>query len=255
MLRINNLNVSVDNKVILEGLDLSVDSGQIVFIMGKNGCGKSTLAQALMGNPQYTASGSVIFKGQDLLEMSISERSNNGLFVSFQHPVEISGVNLMTYLKEIINTNRISNGLDKLKSREILDLVKNNMKLLNWDESFLKRNLNEGMSGGEKKKCEILQMLCLNPDLVILDEIDSGLDVQALADICTIVVKSSFENRSQNMDTNSSQSLIIITHNPRILDFIIPDKVIVIDYGKVARIGDYTLAQDIFVNGFDKNIN
>ena len=111
------------------------------------------------------------------------------------------------------------------------------------------------MSGGEKKKCEILQMLCLNPDLVILDEIDSGLDVQALADICTVVVKSSFENRSQNIDTNRSQSLIIITHNPRILDFIIPNKVIVINGGKVARIGDYTLAQDIFVNGFDKNIN
>ena len=254
MLRINNLKVSVKDKVILEGFDLSVDSGQIVFIMGKNGCGKSTLAQALMGNPQYTVSGSVLFKSKDLLEMSISERSNNGLFVSFQHPVEIAGVNLMTYLKEIINTNRISNGLDKLKSREILDLVKSNMKLLNWDESFLKRNLNEGMSGGEKKKCEILQMLCLNPDLVILDEIDSGLDVQALADICR-VIKSSFENRGQNMDTNSSQSLIIITHNPRILDFIIPDKVIVIDGGKVARIGDYTLAQDIFVNGFDKNIN
>ena len=254
MLRINNLKVSVDNRVILEGFDLSVDSGQILFIMGKNGCGKSTLAQALVGNPQYTASGSVIFKGQDLLEMSISERSNNGLFVSFQHPVEISGVNLMTYLKEIINTNRISNGLDKLKSREILDLVKSNMKLLNWDESFLKRNLNEGMSGGEKKKCEILQMLCLNPDLIILDEIDSGLDVQALTDICT-VIKSSFENRIQNMDANSSQSLLIITHNPRILDFIIPDKIIVISGGKVDRIGDYTLAQYIFVNGFDKNIN
>jgi Fe-S cluster assembly ATP-binding protein len=244
MLNIHNLEVKVDDKIILSDINLQIKEGQILFLMGKNGSGKSTLAQAIMGNPSYNYFGQMILGDKDLLQLPMNERSNRGIFVSFQNPVEVSGVNLTTYLKEIINTNREANyeskGQNKLSAREVLDLVKAKMELLNWDNSFLKRNLNEGMSGGEKKKSEILQMLLLDPTLIVLDEIDSGLDVKALGEICSVV--KSF--------LNLTKSLIVITHNPKILDYITPDQVVVLDSGKIKLVGESALAKQVFDSEF-----
>ncbi len=240
MLTIHNLEVTIDEQIILTDINLEVGSGEIIFLMGKNGSGKSTLAQALIGNPNYSYSGNIQFQNQDLFQLEMHERSNQGIFVSYQNPVEVAGVNITTYLKEIINANREANGKNNLGAREILELVKAKMQLLKWDNSFLKRNLNEGMSGGEKKKSEILQMLLLDPKLIVLDEIDSGLDVQALGEICSVI--KSF--------LNQDKSLIIITHNPKILDYIIPDKVVLLESGKIKLIGKSELAKQIFDSEF-----
>jgi Fe-S cluster assembly ATP-binding protein len=242
MLEINNLQVKVKNqdKTILSQINLEVKSGEVVFLMGKNGSGKSTLGQVIMGNPNFESSGSIYFDGKEISELSNFERSQAGIFVSFQHPIEIKGVSIVNYLKTIINKHREATNINKLSSREVLELVKSKLELLNWNKDFLKRDLNYGMSGGEKKKSEILQMLVLDSKLVILDEIDSGLDIDAMEIIFNIVKEF----------INKDKVIIIITHNSNILKYIKPNKVIVLNNGKIEKIGKSSLVEEIFKNGF-----
>jgi Fe-S cluster assembly ATP-binding protein len=226
MLKIKDLKIEVGNKTILQNVNLEFAAGEIVSLSGPNGSGKSTLAQALIGNPEYNCNGKVIFKKQNLLKLEPSERSNSGLFVSFQHPTEIPGVSLVTYLKEIINSKREFDQLPKLTAKEILEKIKGVLKLLDWDESFLKRNLNEGMSGGEKKKSEILQMLLLDPDFVVLDEIDSGLDSKALEVICSAI--KSFVTKQK--------TLVIISHNQKIFELLKPNRILKVENSTIKEV-------------------
>jgi Fe-S cluster assembly ATP-binding protein len=243
LLEIKKLKVNVGEKEIIKSLDIKVNHGEVHVIMGPNGTGKSTLANVIAGKEGYEIlSGEINYKGKDLKEMSMDERGRAGIFMSFQHPVEIPGVNWSSFLKAAINAGKKERGEPELDALEFLKSLKEKAKLLSIDENFFKRSVNEGFSGGEKKKFEILQMLMLNPELVILDEIDSGLDVDALKVVASNV----------NKYRNADNAIIIITHYQRLLDHITPDHVHIFQDGRIVKSGDQSLAKKIEKEGYDE---
>jgi Fe-S cluster assembly ATP-binding protein len=242
MLTIKNLHATVDGQEILKGLDLEVPEGEVHAIMGPNGSGKSTLAHVLAGRPGYTVTtGSVHFKGRDLLALSPEERAREGVFLGFQYPVEIPGVNNVYLLKAAVNAARAHRGEPEVDAFEFLTLVREKMRLMRMDESMLSRGVNEGFSGGEKKRNEILQMLVLEPSLAVLDETDSGLDIDALKIVAHGVNTLRAPNRSQ----------LLVTHYQRLLEHIVPDRVHVLVKGRIVRSGDRTLALELEQRGYD----
>ena len=241
MLKIDNLRASVGGKRILRGIDLEVRPGTVHAVMGPNGSGKSTLASLLAGRDGYTVdSGSVTFRGQDLLDMDPEIRAREGLFLAFQYPVEIPGVTMMYFLREAVNSIRRHRGEPELAAGDFLRLARKKIRPLNIDPSMLKRAVNEGFSGGEKKRCEVFQMSLLEPCLGILDETDSGLDIDALK----IVAKGVNDLRGQD------RSFVVITHYQRLLEYIVPDFVHVLADGRIVESGDRTLAQDLERHGY-----
>jgi len=241
MLTINNIHAAVEDKVILRGLDLHIGPGEVHAIMGPNGSGKSTLANVLAGRPGYaTTEGSITYQGEDLLSLSPTERALRGLFLSFQYPVEIPGVMNIAFLKAAYNARRKAQGLSECDAMEFLSVVKNNMKEVGLDQDFIYRSVNADFSGGEKKRNEILQMCVLNPSLIILDEIDSGLDVDALTIIGNAVSRM----------RDKTRSFIVITHYQRLLDYIQPDFVHILQGGRIVKSGDRTLALTIEESGY-----
>jgi Fe-S cluster assembly ATP-binding protein len=242
MLNIENLHVSVGDKPVLNGLDLHIPTGEVHAIMGPNGSGKSTLAHVLAGRPGYqVTAGKVTFDGLDLLALEPEERAHEGVFLGFQYPVEIPGVNNVYLLKAALNAARKHRGLQEVDAFEFLGLVREKMKLMKMDESFLSRGVNEGFSGGEKKRNEILQMLVLEPKLAVLDETDSGLDIDALKVVANGV----------NTLRSPERSVVLVTHYQRLLDYVVPDHVHVLVRGKIARSGDRTLALELEKRGYD----
>ena len=242
MLNIKDLKVTVENTPILKGLDFAVGSGEVHAIMGPNGSGKSTLGHVLAGREEYQVTGgSVEYLGQDLLEMEPEERAREGLFLAFQYPVEIPGVNNTYLLKAALNAVRKHRGEPEVDAVEFLQLIKQKMKIMDMDESFLSRGVNEGFSGGEKKRNEILQMLLMEPKLAILDETDSGLDIDALKVVADGV----------NALRSEDRSIVLITHYQRLLDYIKPDHVHVLSGGRIVKSGDHTLALELEKHGYD----
>jgi Fe-S cluster assembly ATP-binding protein len=242
MLKIDNLQVAVGDNKVLNGLTLEVPTGEVHAIMGPNGSGKSTLAHVLAGRPGYTVTaGSVTLDGKDLLALAPEERAHEGVFLGFQYPVEIPGVNNVYLLKAALNAARTHRGLPEVDAFEFLTLVREKMKLMKMDESFLSRGVNEGFSGGEKKRNEILQMLVLEPKLAVLDETDSGLDIDALKVVANGV----------NTLRSPDRSVVLVTHYQRLLDYVVPDHVHVLVRGKIARSGDKTLALELEKRGYD----
>ena len=242
MLEIKNLHVSVNNNKILKGLNLSVNKGEIHTIMGPNGSGKSTLAQVIAGRKEYKVNkGSIIYSNKKLLELSADERAKQGIFLAFQYPVEIPGISTTNFIKTAVNKIRESKGKKSLDAVSFLKIMKEKMKIVKINQTLLSRSINEGFSGGEKKRNEIFQMAMLDPKLAILDETDSGLDIDALK----IVAKGVNKLKSKDNAT------IIITHYQRLLDYIIPDYVHVLIDGKIAKSGDKNLAQELEKKGYD----
>lgn len=242
MLNILDLHVRVDNKAILRGVDLQVRAGEVHAIMGPNGSGKSTLANVLAGRDGYEVSqGSVAFEGQDLLELAPEERACAGIFLAFQYPVEIPGVNNVYLLKAAVNAIRKSRGEAELDAVEFLGLVKQKMKLVRMKEELLNRSVNEGFSGGEKKRNEIFQMAVLEPKLAILDETDSGLDIDALKIVAEGV----------NSLRNQERAIVLVTHYQRLLDYIKPDRVHVLSNGRIIKSGGPGLALELEQKGYD----
>jgi Fe-S cluster assembly ATP-binding protein len=242
MLNIENLHVKVDGKEILKGLTLTIPTGEVHAVMGPNGSGKSTLASVLAGRPGYEiTAGSVTFQGRDLLALAPEERAREGVFLGFQYPVEIPGVNNVYLLKAAVNAARKHRGLDEVDAFEFLSLVREKMRLMRMEESMLSRGVNEGFSGGEKKRNEILQMLVLEPRLAILDETDSGLDIDALKIVANGV----------NTLRSPERSLVLVTHYQRLLDYIVPDHVHVLVKGRIVRSGDKSLALELEKRGYD----
>ncbi len=242
MLKITKLHASVDGKEILQGLDLEVAAGEVHAIMGPNGSGKSTLANVLAGRDGYEVTGgSVRYQDQDLLGLAPEERAREGVFLAFQYPVEIPGVNNAYLLKAALNARRKHRGEPELDAFEFLALVKDKMKLMHMDESFLNRGVNEGFSGGEKKRNEILQMAVLEPKLAVLDETDSGLDIDALKIVAGGV----------NSLRHPDRSIVLVTHYQRLLDYIEPDFVHVLSAGRIVRTGDKNLALELESRGYD----
>ncbi len=242
MLSIRNLAVTVEGKPILNGLNLEVGSGEVHAIMGPNGSGKSTLAHVLAGRPGYTISaGEVRYLGRDLLALAPEERARLGLFLGFQYPVEIPGVNNVYLLKAAVNALRKPQGLPEVDAFDFLALVREKMQLMHMEDSFLSRGVNEGFSGGEKKRNEILQMLVLEPRLAILDETDSGLDIDALKVVAAGV----------NSQRSPERSCVLVTHYQRLLEYVVPDYVHVLVRGRIVRSGDRTLALELERRGYD----
>jgi len=242
ILQINNLSAGVEGKQILKGVTLTINAGEVHAVMGPNGSGKSTLASVLAGRDGYTITGGeVIYCGQDLLELAPEERARAGVFLAFQYPVEIPGVNSTYFLKAALNEVRKHRGESELDAMEFLTLVRERMKLLELKDDLLKRSVNEGFSGGEKKRAEIFQMAVLEPKLAILDETDSGLDIDALK------VVSNGVNKLQTKDN----AQLVITHYQRLLNFIVPDFVHVLVDGRIARSGGKDLALELEAKGYD----
>ncbi len=241
MLKVNNLTVNVDDKQILNGMSLEVLPGEVHAIMGPNGSGKSTLAHVLAGREGYEVTGGEItFDGQNLLELSAEERACAGIFLAFQYPVEIPGVNNMYFLTAALNAVRKHRGLDELDAMDFLELVKEKVKILHMKESLLQRSVNEGFSGGEKKRNEIFQMAVMEPRLGILDETDSGLDIDALKDVAAGV----------NAVRSDDRAIIVITHYQRILNYIVPDHVHVLSGGRIVKSGGRDLALELEKAGY-----
>jgi Fe-S cluster assembly ATP-binding protein len=242
MLTIKNLGARVEGKQILNGLNLEVKPGEVHAIMGPNGSGKSTLASVLAGRENYEVTGGeVIYEGKDLLELSPEERAQAGIFLAFQYPVEIPGVSNATFLKEALNSIREANGKGKLDSKDFLLLMKEKMALVHMDKTMTQRSVNEGFSGGEKKRNEIFQMAMLEPKLCIMDETDSGLDIDALKIVAQGV----------NSLRNKERSFVVITHYQRLLDYIVPDFVHVLYNGKIVKSGKKDLALELEKKGYD----
>ncbi len=242
MLSIKNLHALAGEKQVLNGLDLEVGAGEVHAIMGPNGSGKSTLAQVLAGREGFTVTGgSVTYNGKDLLEMAPEQRARAGVFLAFQYPVEIPGVNNVYLLKAGLNAIRKHRGESEMDAFEFLTLVREKMKLMQMDESFLNRGVNEGFSGGEKKRNEILQMAVLEPALALLDETDSGLDIDALRVVANGV----------NSLRRPDRAIVMVTHYQRLLDYIEPDQVHVLYEGKIVKSGDKSLALELEKRGYD----
>jgi Fe-S cluster assembly ATP-binding protein len=241
MLRIENLHVRSGNREILRGIDLSIDAGQVHAIMGPNGSGKSTLARVLAGHPEYVVTdGTVLYKGQDLLAMDPETRAREGLFMAFQYPVEIPGVNNAYFLKAALNAVRKHRGEEELDAMDFMALVRDRMKWLDIDEGLLNRAVNEGFSGGEKKRNEIFQMTVLEPALAILDETDSGLDIDALRVVAQGV----------NAMRGPDRAILLVTHYQRLLNYIVPDVVHVLTDGRIVRSGAKELALELEDKGY-----
>ncbi|HKI93880.1 MAG TPA: Fe-S cluster assembly ATPase SufC [Gemmatimonadales bacterium] len=242
MLQINNLHASVEGNEILRGVDLTVNAGEVHAIMGPNGSGKSTLAQILAGHPAYEVTeGSVTYEGRDLLDMDPEERARAGVFLAFQYPVEIRGITNAYFLRAAVNATRKARGLDELDTIDFLDVLDEKLKSIGWDDSFMNRPVNEGFSGGEKKRNEILQMAVLEPKLAILDETDSGLDIDALKTVAEAV------NKLRRPDN----ATIVVTHYQRLLNYITPDFVHVLASGKIVKSGGKELALELEARGYD----
>ena len=242
MLEISDLSARVAGKEILNGVNLTVKAGEVHAIMGPNGSGKSTLAQVLAGREDYEVThGTVTFEGQDLLAMRAEERARAGLFLGFQYPVEIPGVNNVYLLKAALNAKRKAAGEPEVDAYEFLALIRQKMKFMQMSETFLTRGVNEGFSGGEKKRNEVLQMLVLEPKLAILDETDSGLDIDALKVV----------SQGVNSLRDPKRAVVLVTHYQRLLDYVIPDHVHVLSGGRIVKSGDKSLAQELERRGYD----
>ena len=242
MLKIENLQASIDNKSILKGLNLEVKAGEVHAIMGPNGAGKSTLANIIAGKDDYEiTTGTIELNGEDISELAPEERAHNGVFLSFQYPVEIPGVSVTNFIKTAINQTRKAKGLEDMPAKDMLKMIREKSELLEIDRKFLSRSLNEGFSGGEKKRNEIFQMAMLEPKLAILDETDSGLDIDALRIVANGV------NKLKSKDN----AVIVITHYQRLLEYIVPDFVHVLYDGQIVKTGDASLALELEAKGYD----
>ncbi|MCK5441774.1 MAG: Fe-S cluster assembly ATPase SufC [Maribacter sp.] len=242
MLKINNLHAGVEGNEILKGINLEVNAGEIHAIMGPNGSGKSTLASVIAGKEEFEVTeGNVLLDGQDLEDSAPEDRAHKGIFMSFQYPVEIPGVSVTNFMKTAINESRKARGLEDMPANQMLKLIREKAELLEIDRKFLSRSLNEGFSGGEKKRNEIFQMAMLEPKLAILDETDSGLDIDALRIVANGV------NKLKSKDN----AVIIITHYQRLLDYIVPDYVHVLHEGKIVKSGTKELAHELEAKGYD----
>ena len=242
MLELNNLKARIGDTEILRGLSLSIKAGEVHAIMGPNGSGKSTLAQVIAGHPDYVVTGGEVnYKGSDLLELEPEGRAREGIFLGFQYPVEIPGVNNAYLLKAAVNAKRKHQGLGEVDAFEFLKLAREKMAMLGMDPKFLNRGVNEGFSGGEKKRNEILQMAMLEPSLAILDETDSGLDIDALKAVAAGV----------NTLRAPDRAIVLVTHYQRLLDYIEPDFVHVLSEGRIVRSGDKSLALELEEKGYD----
>jgi len=241
MLSIKNLHVDVDGKEIIRGLDLEVKAGEVHAIMGPNGSGKSTLAHVLAGRAGYDVTeGEVLYEGADLLEMDPEQRAREGVFLGFQYPVEIPGVNNTYFLKAALNAGRKHRGLDELDAMDFMKLVKEKLKVLHIDDSLLQRQVNVGFSGGEKKRNEVFQMAVLEPRLALLDETDSGLDIDALRDVAEGV----------NVLRSPERAIVLVTHYQRLLNYVTPDFVHILSEGRIIKSGDRDLALEVEEDGY-----
>ncbi|TXF75813.1 Fe-S cluster assembly ATPase SufC [Chryseobacterium sp.] len=247
MLKINNLHAGIeDGAEILKGINLQINPGEVHAIMGPNGAGKSTLSSVIAGKEEYVVTaGEILYQGQDIQEDAPEERAHKGIFLSFQYPVEIPGVSVTNFIKAALNATRQANGLEDMPAREMMALIRENSEKLGIKKDFLSRSLNEGFSGGEKKRNEIFQMMMLNPKLAILDETDSGLDIDALRIVADGV----------NSFRNEGNAVLLITHYQRLLDYIEPDFVHVLADGKIIRTGDKSLALELEEKGYDWLLN
>jgi len=242
MLNIKGIKAEIEGNEILKGLDLEVKPGEVHAIMGPNGAGKSTTAAVLTGREEYeVTAGSIEFNGKNLLDMAPEDRSREGIFLSFQYPIEIPGVTVTNFVKTCLAEHRKHQGLDPIKPQEFLKKMKETLALLDWDQKMISRSLNEGFSGGEKKRNEIFQMLMLDPKLAILDETDSGLDIDALRIVANGINKFRAEDKA----------VVLITHYQRLLDYIKPDFVHVLADGKIVKTGDASLALELEEKGYD----
>ena len=242
MLKIDNLHARIDGKSILNGINLDINPGEVHAIMGPNGSGKSTLASVIAGKEDYEIrQGKIMFEKEEISELSADERAHKGLFLSFQYPVEIPGVTVTNFIKTSLNESRKAKGLEEMPANKMLQLIKEKSEMLEIDRKFLSRSLNEGFSGGEKKRNEIFQMAMLEPKLAILDETDSGLDIDALKVVANGV----------NKLKSSKNATLLITHYQRLLDYIVPDFVHVLIDGKIVKSGNKDLALDLEKNGYD----
>ena len=242
ILKIENLHVNINDREILKGLNLEIKPGEIHALMGTNGAGKSTLVKTLSAHYDCVVTqGKITYKNKDLLELDVSQRANEGIFMSFQSPIEVAGVNNSYFLKTAMNAKRTYTGLPEIDAMEFLKLVKEETGKFNIDRKLLQRDLNDGFSGGEKKRNELIQLLMLQPDLIMLDEIDSGLDVDAIKTVANVI----------NSMLDGKKSILMITHYDRLLELIKPDFVHILNDGKIEKTGDYSLALELDEKGYE----